>query len=125
MRKEGLPFPCDECKESFVSKGARNQHKKAKHRVKVHSFGDLKDMIENKPNIVQGGNRPSRAQRWFHTAKELPAGVIVAIALFLGLAGSLVALKVASSFDMLDRSTAGAVDQPRPVITTVVKPQQK
>lgn len=48
MRKEGLPFPCGECKESFISKGAREMHRKTKHQVKVHSFGDLADELKRR-----------------------------------------------------------------------------
>ncbi len=120
MRKEGLPFPCGEngCRESFISKGARNQHKKAKHRIKVHSFGDLKDMIENKPNVVQAGNTSSGWRRWLRTPSKQFLGVMVAVTLLVALAASLGLIGWRSAEDISNNT-------PRSVSTTVVKPQQK
>lgn len=124
MRKADLPFVCEDCSKTFPSNAAKEMHRKAKHKVRVHSFGDLKDMIEKNPQIVPGGSRPSGARRWLRRLGDLPAAAVVAIALFLGLAGSLVALKVVAQFDGTTDS-ANISNIPRPVTTTVIKPQQK
>lgn len=56
MRKQGLPFACDQCKQTFNSKGAREMHRKTNHQVRVHSFAEVADQLRERtaPRPRQG-----------------------------------------------------------------------
>jgi hypothetical protein len=58
MKARDLPFVCDECNDTFASKGARNQHKKAKHRIKVHTFGDLAQELNMRSQPQESPRKP-------------------------------------------------------------------
>lgn len=60
MRKADLPFVCPDCNKPFDSEGARAMHRRAKHKVKVHSFGDLAENLKARGIPEMGAKQHAR-----------------------------------------------------------------
>ncbi len=77
MRKAELPIICPDCSKTFTSEGARDMHRRAKHKIKVHAFSDLADSLKSR----QAPTQPRTAAK----AKSRVSGNLILVLAVLGL----------------------------------------